>query len=125
MYNIYKPGTIVCANYTDFNGETRAGVFLVVYDEALDSNHNHKNNLLVLKVTTSHTMVSNYAVSLADGNNDFLDRDCMVICSKLHTINKEEVYKVPGTLKPYTFRVVYKQFRKFISELERQMEDYI
>ena len=37
MDSIYRPGTLLCANYKDFNGKLQPGVFLVIYDEALDA----------------------------------------------------------------------------------------
>ena len=125
MNNLLKPGTIVTANYADFEGKKRLGIFCIIYDEQIDSSNNFKGNCIALKISTSYNMVTNYSVPLTDGRNTFLDKDCMALCSKLHTLEKKQVCKVLGSLHPYTLRQVYKCFRRFETELERQMEDYI
>jgi hypothetical protein len=125
MNHIYRPGTIVCARYKTFSGKMQPGVFLVLYDEALDSHHQYKENILVLKCTTSDSIIGNYTVSLNDGNNPFLERDTIVACSKAHTLCKNQVFKELGVIAPVTYRSVYKVFKKFMSEIEREMEDYL
>lgn len=125
MTHVLRPGTILCASYTDFQGNKQVGIFCVLYDEQLDSSNNFKGNIVALKVTTSYNMIVNYCVPLNDGRNDFFDKDCIALCSKVHTMEKEQVYKILGTLHPYTLRQVYKVYRRFVTELERQMEDYI
>lgn len=125
MNNLLKPGTIVAASYGDFEGKKRVGIFCVLYTEQLDSSNNFKGNVVALKVTTSFNMITNYCVPLTDGKNEFLERDCMALCSKIHTLDKDQIYKTLGELHPYTLRQVYKCYRRFITELERQMEDYI
>ena len=125
MNDLMKPGTIVLANYADFDGNKRVGIFCILYDEQLDSSNNFKGNVVALKVTTSYNMITSYCIPLTDGRNDFLDKDCMVLCSKIHTLEKDQVYKELGVIHPHTLRQVYKCYRRFETELERQMEDYI
>ena len=125
MQSLLKPGTVVCANYNDFLGNKTVGIFLILYDEQLDSSHTYKGNVTALKVTTSLNLCTNYCACLTDGKNDFLDRDCFALCSKVITLDKEQIYKVLGTIHPYTLRQVYKVYRRYEMELERQMEDYI
>lgn len=125
MNNLLKPGTIVTANYADFEGKKRVGIFCILYDEQLDSSNHFKGNVIGLKVTTSYNMITNYCVPLTDGRNDFIEKDCMVLCSKVHTLEKEQIYKILGNIHPHTLRQVYKCYRRFETELERQMEDYI
>lgn len=125
MNSLLKPGTIVTANYADFEGKKKVGIFCILYDEQLDSSNTFKGNVVALKVTTSYNMITNYCVPLTDGRNSFIERECMVLCSKLHTLEKEQIYKVLGSIHPHTLRQVYKCFRRFETELERQMEDYI
>ena len=79
----------------------------------------------MVKVTTSYSMITNYCVPLTDGRNDFFTRDCMALCSKPQILDKNQITKVQGSLHPHTLRQVYKCYRRFESELERQMEDYI
>lgn len=125
MKDIYRPGTIVCAHYKTFKGESQPGVFLVLYDEALDSQHHFKENIVALKCTTSSAIVGNYTVALNDGNNPKIERDTIVACSKIHTLDKSQVFKEVCVLHPVTFRTVYKTYKRFISEVEREMEDYL
>lgn len=126
MKSVLKPGTIVCANYCDFNGNAQHGIFIVLYDEQLDSAHNFKGNVTAIKVTTSLNMTTSYTVFLKDGKTDCLERDCVALCSKVHTLDKDiQIYKIIGSLHPATLRAVYKVYRRYISEVERQMEDYI
>jgi hypothetical protein len=126
MLSLLKPGTIVCANYADFQGNKLVGLFLVLYDEQIDASHNYKGNITAVKVTTSLNMCSNYCVCLKEeGVNDFLDKDCFALCSKVITLDKEQVYKVLGCLHPRTLRQVYKCYRRYETEVERQLEDYI
>ena len=123
--NIFIPGTIVCANYRNFKGELQPGVFLVVYDEALDSHHQFKNNVTALKCTTSDSIIGNYTVTLNDGNNPDIERDTIVACSKIHTLDKSQIFKTICTVHPVTYRSIYKVYKKYINEIEREMEDYI
>lgn len=125
MQSLLKPGTVVCANYTDFLGNKTVGIFLVLYDEQLDSSHTYKGNVMALKVTTSLNMCTNYCVCLKDGRNDFLEQDCFALCSKTNILEKDQIYKILGSLHPYTLRQVYKVYRRYETEVERQMEDYI
>lgn len=125
MKSLLKPGSVVCSSYVDFEGKTCVGLFCVLYDEQLDSANNFKGNVIALKITTSYSMITNYCVPLNDGRNDFFEKNCIALCSKVHTIDKDNIYKVLGELHPYTLRQVYKNYRRFETELERQMEDYI
>ena len=125
MLGVLKPGSIVCASYGDFEGNKQVGIFCVLYDEQLDSTNTFKNNVVALKVSTSYNMITNYCVPLNDGKNPFFDKDCMALCSKVHLLDKDQIYKQLGVLHPYTLRQVYKVYRRFETELERQMEDYI
>lgn len=126
MVGVLEPGSVVLAHYCDFTGEKKQGVFLVLYDEQLDSLHSYKGNVTALKVTTSLRMSSNYNVCISDGRNEFLDKDCFALCSKVHTLSKsDQIYKRVGVIHPATLRQVYKVYRRYEMELERQMEDYL
>ena len=125
MISLLKPGTVVCANYTDFQGKVTNGLFIVLYDEQLDSSHNYKGNVTTLKITTSLNMCTNYCVCLTDARNEFFDKDCFALCSKVNVLNKEQIYKILGVVHPHTLRQVYKCYRRYEVEVERQLEDYI
>lgn len=121
---LLRPGSIVCAHYNAFQGDDRVGLFCILYDEQLDSSNNYKNNVVALKVTTNLRMANTYVVSANDGRNDFFEQDCLVCCSKVHIIDKEQIYKIVGTLHSSTLKNVYKVYRQFEREIERQVEDY-
>lgn len=124
MKSVLKPGSIVSVDYSSFDGKPLHGFFCVLYDEELDSANGHMNNFTAIKVTTSFNMLSNYAVPVTDGNTTIFNKDCMALCSKIHTFSKDQVTEVKGRLHPITFRNVYRCYRRFITELERQMEVY-
>ena len=116
------PGTIVCSNFNNFNGEKTVGLFVILYDEQLDTTVTDSKNVIALKLSTKNTCISNYVVNINRELNDFLDDDCIVCCGKLHTLHKrEQVYKVLGRLNPITFKMVYKVYQKFSQEINRQM----
>lgn len=126
MISVLRPGTIVSVDYADFEGNIQHGLFCVLYDEQIDSSHNFKNNFTAIKITTSFNMITSYCVPVTDGKSDKLfSRPCMALCSKLHTFDKSQVVGEIGRLHPHTLRQIYKCYRRFITELERQIEDYI
>lgn len=124
--DVLKPGSIVLAHYCDFDGTPKDGVFCIIYDEQLDFHNNHKGNVTALKVTTAFTSLSNYSVCLADGNNDFIERDSFCQCSKIHTLDKAtQIYRHLGDLHKNTYKKVYKIHKAYEAEKDRQMEDYL
>ena len=117
-----EPGTVVCSNYNTFEGEQKVGLFLVLYDEQNDNSIIDNKNIIALKLSTQSTCVSNYSVQIDRRLNSFLDNDCILCCSKLHTLHKtQQVYKILGTLHPATYHKVYKVFTKFNQALANQM----
>jgi len=121
MNNIFEPGTLVCASYKTFDGSKKPGIFFIVYDEALDASHIHTNNVLCFKCTTSHSVVGNYTVALDPEFVTFLENPTIAACSKLHTLEKKQIFKVLGKVDEITFRKVYKEYERFNQETCRQM----
>lgn len=120
------PGTIVCANYGDFEGERRVGLFLVLYDEQMDNNVFSKKNVVAIKVSSQSTLVSNYSVPIDGDKNSFLDKPCIACCSKIHLLHKEDnIYKVLGRVDQTARKNIFKSYFKFIGETERQLVDCI
>lgn len=118
---VYKSGTIVIANYINFKGENKQGVFMVLYDEALDNTTDSVMNLTVIKITTQLSMVGNYTVNLKNEDSDFFKYDSLASCSKIHTIHKNQIVGVIGILGEKTYKKVYTGIRKFLNEIDRQM----
>ena len=126
MSKVIVPGTIVCANFVEFDGKTSVGLFYVLYDEASDSNNFHKDNIVGLKITSTSPAISNYMVDLKHhGSNSFIEKQCYVMCSKIHTLDKSQIYKVLGEVGYSTYKAVYKTYNKFLFELNRQVDDYL
>ena len=126
MISVLRPGTVVSVNYNDFSGNPQHGLFLVLYDEQIDASNNFKNNFTAIKITTSYNMITNYCVPLTDGKSDKLfTRQCMALCSKVHTFDKSQVSEEIGRVHHTTLKNVYKCYRRFITEVERQLEDYL
>ena len=118
------PGTIVCSTYQDFNGESKVGIFCVLYDEQLDNNIFTKKNTICIKLSTQTTLVSNYSCKIDIETNRFLNSPCIACCSKLHLLHKESnIYKVLGMLDKKTFKDIVKTYARFSNEVERQMFD--
>lgn len=118
---IYKSGTIIIANYINFKGENKKGVFMVIYDEAFDNDNSNAMNIQAIKITTQLSMVGNYVCNLRNEDSLFLNQDCLASCSKIHTLHKNQVVKQVGVLGKDTYKKVYGTFRKFLNEVDRQM----
>ncbi len=112
------PGTVICSQFGGFDGENRIGIFVVLYDEQTDKNVLEDNNIMAVKVSTKDTCITNYSVPINRQLNNFMDDDCIVCCSKVHTLHKkEQVYKILGTLHPATYHKVFKVYSKFNNEV--------
>lgn len=126
MARVYTPGSIVVANYLDVQGKYNTGFFCVLYDEQIDPVCSFKSNVIALKITTSYNMMmTNHAIPVSNDNNTFFDRECMALCSRPYVIDKSRILELKGYLDPKTFGQVYRGYKRFESELERQTEDYI
>ena len=120
------PGSVVCSEFSDFDGNRTTGIFLVIYDEFLDTNVSQSRNVVALKLTTKNTLVNNYVVAVNRNINSFLDKDCMVCCSKLHVLSKvKEVYKYIGQLDNITYKRVVKTYSRWARAVELQVLDRI
>lgn len=116
------PGTIVCSNFNTFDGERKAGIFIILYDEQNDSLVLDNKNAMAIKLSTKNTCVGNYVVEINREYHQFLNEDCIACCSKLHVLHKrEQIYKVLGRLNPVTYKLVYKTYQKFFQEINRQL----
>lgn len=118
---IFKSGTVVVANYINFKGETKSGIFMIVYDESFDNNNQNAMNVIAIKITTQLSMVGNYVCSLKNEDSDFFNQDCLASCSKIHTLHKNQITKQIGILGEETYKKVYATYRRFLNEMDRQM----
>lgn len=120
-----KSGNVVICNYINFKGESKKGLFVVLYDELFDNVNNNSNNFTAVKITTQLDMVGNYTVNLNLEENSFFNKACLASCSKLHTLHKNQIDGILGKLSSNTFKKVYISVSKFLSEVNRQMMDEI
>ena len=116
-----KPGTVVICDYINFKGETKRGLFIVLYDEQYDISNDGTMNFLAIKITTQLNMVGNYTVNLNVEENPFFNNPCLASCSKLHTLHKHQIKHTLGCLSSNSFKKVYITTSKFLSEINRQM----
>jgi mRNA-degrading endonuclease toxin of MazEF toxin-antitoxin module len=118
---VYRTGDIVCISYGDFNGETRVGIFLIVYNEKQDRHYTSSHsNILCAKITTNSFQGDGYTARLKKGEAN-LQEDCLVSLSKLHTFTNERAYKLIGRLEPYRMSQIFKEYHKFNQEIENQL----
>lgn len=120
----YEVGTVVIAKYTNFEGKRVTGLFLIIYSENNDIMTPNKKNYTALKVT-SQLLDSSYVSKLNCNVVEFLDKDCYVACSKVHTLSYSEIIKSLGKLDAYKIMCVYRTYKRYQNELERQMLDII
>lgn len=122
MNQIYQPGTLVTAIYKSFDGSKLPGIFLILYDEALDPRHNFDNNVVGIKCTTSHAVVGNYTIALDPDEISELDNATIAACSKLQTLDKNKIGKIICRLPAHVYTKLYKEYSNFANEVDRQMK---
>lgn len=115
-------GTVVCSNYNTFDGEQKVGLFLILYDEQNDNSLIDDKNVVALKISTKSTCIPNYSVPIDTQLNNFVDNNCIICCSKVHTLHKkQQIYKVLGRLHPATYHKAFKVFMRFNNALTSQL----
>lgn len=122
---LLKSGSVVICKYINFKGEQHKGLFVVLADELFDSKNNTSSNFTAIKITTQLDMVGNYTVNLPLQENEFFNLPCLASCSKIHTLHKNQIEGILGQLSQNTFKRVYIQVSKFLSEVNRQMMNEI
>lgn len=117
----YKVGDVVCVSYGNFKCEKAIGIFLVIYSERQDRIYSDgHSNYNCVKITTNNLLGDSYTVRLYPGDAN-LENACLVNISKVHTFNKEQIYKKLGTLKESTMVRIFKEMRNFHNEVESQI----
>lgn len=116
-----RAGTVVICNYINFKGESKKGLFIVLYDEQFDITNDVNMNFIAIKITTQLNMIGNYIVNLDVEENPFFNNPCFASCSKIHTLHKHQITHVLGKLSANSFKKVYISVNKFLSDVNRQM----
>jgi len=118
-----RPGSVVLVDYADLNGNICKGIFLVLYDEAIDNLTQLGNNVIALKITTSINQISSYYVALDLEKDTFFDRQCYVVCNRPNTLNKSQIRAYMGTIQKRELLKVYRLFQKYNANVEQQILD--
>lgn len=113
-------GDIICANYHDMYGKETVGMFLVIYDEETDDNTEGVANVMALKITSNLEVNCNYKVPVY---NETFDKKCVVVCSKVHTLHKKNIFKVLSKLDGHLMLRVLCMFNKYMSTINAQIGD--
>lgn len=118
----FKVGDVVCATYSGFDNVKHTGIFLIVYDEQNDSNVIEKFNVVAMKISSQTTVAGNYVLNVDRKKNDWFTGQSIILWSKLHTLDKRtNIYKKLGSFDSNTMLKVFKVYKRFVSEQERQM----
>lgn len=118
-----KAGSIVKHFYKTFDGESRIGLFLIIYDEKYDCSIVANDNLLGLKITSTSRDL-HYDVELKKANNPCLDHTSYVMCSKPLVMSIRNL-EVIGEVCPFDMLSVFSSYRRFQSQIEIQLTDLI
>jgi len=114
-----KAGTVVRQQYGTLDGDYRAGLFVIIYDERLDYGIIPNSNLVGLKLTSTSRNL-HYDVEIKKRFNPFLDHDSYVMCSKPHVLLKDNL-RVLGHLTPVDLINVCNTYRNFNSQVDTQI----
>lgn len=113
-------GQCVLVEYRTFSGESKTGLFMVVYHETTDrvlSNH-----FIALKISSREHL---YGVELEKERLQFLSKDSWVNCNDVHRFREDEVLKIIGIVNSYYLRQINNQFRAWSYQVEQGIENTI
>lgn len=118
------PFSIVRGKYSDVEGTSSLGLFVIVYVDDRDKNIHYKQNVVGLKVTSKPLFLDKYSYALPNSRVQFLDKDSWVQCNKLHVLDTEDVKEL-GVLDLGLRMAVYRKLKEFLIETDNQMLDMI
>lgn len=96
-------------------------LFLIIYAENLDDSIDSSRNYLVLKLTSNMEDIRKYSYIYPLSKNNFLDKQGLVKCNKIHTIDISQIKGSVGTLDSESLKEVYKLYRSFQNKIEEQL----
>ena len=118
----YEAGQVVLVKYLSFTKEVVNGLFLILYCENADISTSNRKNYTVVKLTTQ-LVDTTYTVKISNKYNTFLDKNCYASCSVIQTFNDDQIIRELGKIDKNTLMKVYRSYRGFQFELERQFLD--
>lgn len=120
--NLVVPGDVVLSEYYKLDGSKGIGLFLVVYCEKNDTSISRGNstNITGLKITSQADSVDNYSVVLPQDKITFLDKTSFVMCNKPSSLSSSGIKTLGRVYGPY-LKQIFRTFKGYLTELERQM----
>jgi len=119
MFKVF-PMSVVLAEYKNLQGAVTTGLFLVIYNEDLDSEEYNCKNCVGLKITSQDIYANKYRYKLFKDKCTFLERDSFVYCNKPTTLLLSNC-KVLGFI-PKCFGVeIYNRWLDFITASQHQI----
>lgn len=119
-------GSIVSAEYSDFDGRKQIGLFLVLYNEKYDNTVSGNYNCTAVKCSSQMTASDSYSVCVNANKTQFLDKPTLVLASKVHTLDiVSNRMKVLGKIDRGTLVKVIKKYNMYNNALLQQVFEEI
>lgn len=119
-----RPFNVVKAPYSDINGVTTVGLFLVIYLEDKDDEIHYARNVVALKLTSKPLFFNKYFYVLPQKFHRFLDKESWVQISRPHVLDASKCTFLGDIQKGHRM-AVYRKFLEWIHESQNQMLDFI
>ena len=119
-----RPFNIVKAPYSDINGITNIGLFLIIYLEDRDKDIHYPRNVMAMKLTSKPLFFNKYFYVLPQKFHTFLDKESWVQISRPHILDYDKCHFLGDIQKGHRM-AIYRKYLEFIYETEQQMLDQI
>lgn len=119
-----RPFNVVTAPYSDINGVSSIGLFLVLYLEEKDKEIHYSKNVMALKLTSKPLFFNKYFYLLPHQAHKFLDKESWVQISRPHILDYDKCVFIGDIQKGHRM-AVYRKFLEFIFVTQQQMLDFI
>lgn len=132
----YTTGDVVYAQNLNMNYDYRLpesesnsrvvkNFFVILYAESQDPLTIHRKNYLAVKLTTNIVDEQIYTCGFDLSKNNFLNKQSWVSCSKVHTLDENQIIGSLGTFDKMTMKKVTRVFTRFQNEVQRQLLESI
>lgn len=116
---IFTPGDLISADYVDMHGTKTTGLFVIIYNEALDTDVETRLNLTCLKVTSNVKYYDKYCFTLSQRFYG-LSTVSIVRANKIFTIKTSSVNKFYISLSERDFHHVSKKLSEYFEQVIKQ-----
>ena len=118
-YRMKKAFTVVKADYNNIKGQNVSGLFLIIYNEAMDDTISYVKNVVGFKLTTRAAFMNRYYYRLKKKHNAFLHEDSWVQCSRPYVLDIDKCEYL-GTIAFSASMGIYKRLKEFLKEADVQ-----